>query len=126
MIEQPPPGMVPDLPQLPPLNRAQGCFRLLLWFMPTVFAVASAWAIAAKIGRSSELATALWIIVNLGFIGAAGWFNAAMPHHIRLSKAEKKAGKMAVSMVVFFLVQLVLIPAIVAGTVFAFCALVAR
>ena len=127
MIEQPPPGISPQSQPTPPVNQAQGCFRALLWVMPAVFAVASAWGISVtRIAGTSQLATAIWIVLNLAFIGTAGWFDAVMSRGVRRLNPQKRAGKISGSMVAFFLAQLALIPLIVAATVFAFCAFVAR
>jgi hypothetical protein len=120
MIEQPPPGIPPEPQSPPPVNQAQGCFRVMLWFIPSVFSVVS-WGIwPAGFGIFA------WVALNLGFIGAAGWFDTVMSRRIRLLSPEKRTGEMARSMVAFFLSQLAIIPVIVGSALFAFCALGAR
>ncbi len=127
-LEQPPPGVVSDPPSPPPVNQAQGCFRVLLWFMPTVFAMASCLGIiwASGLGNAGIPSILAWVLLNLGFIGAAGWFDTVMSRRIRLLSLEKRTGEMARSMVAFFLSQLVIIPLIVVALGFAFCAFVVR
>lgn len=112
-----------DSSEPPPPNRAQGCFGVLLWFMPAVFAVATYWGIwAVGFGREGNPAIVAWIVLNLCFIVMAGWFNAMMSHRIRLLEPGKRDRKIAGSIVFFFLLQLGLIPVILAVTVFSFCA----
>ncbi len=120
MIEQPPPGIPPEPQSPPPVNQAQGCLRVMLWFIPSAFSVVS-WGIGhAGFGIFG------WVVLNLGFIGAAGWFDTVMSRRIRLLSPERRTGEMARSMVVFFLSQLALIPVILGSALFAFCALSAR
>ena len=121
MIEQPPLGMVPDLPQLPPVNHAQGCFRVLLWLIPSGFAAVSAWSIDNYKPDVDSLLM-LWIGANLVFLGITGWFNAIMSSQVRIMEPGKRTGMIIWLTVAFVLLQIVLIPLIAVFLVFAFCA----
>lgn len=124
-LEQPPPGVAIDPPQVAPVNQAQGCFRVLLWLMPTVFLAFSSWGVGSYLpsGNASFL---FWIVVNLAFLGSAGWFNAIMSSRVREMEPGKRTGMIIWLTVAFSLLQLFLIPLIVVVLGFAFCAFVAR
>ena len=125
MIEQPPPGKAVDSPQPVPINQAQGCFRVLLWLMPTGFAVFSAWAIDHYKPPGDSLLL-LWIGMNLVFSASAGWFVAIMSSRIRGMEPGKRAGEIVWLTTFFCLIQLFLIPLITVFLAFAFCALMHR
>lgn len=127
MIKQPPPGIPPQEPPPPQVNRAQGCFHVLLWLMPSFFSVASAWGIwAGGFGSEGLITTISWLILNLGFIGLAGWFNAVISPRVRVHNPDRKAGGILASMVMFLIIQIGLIPILVVSLGFAFCVVFAR
>lgn len=126
-LEQPPPGVAIDPPQVAPVNLAQGSFRVLLWLIPAVFAVASYWGIQTSgFGRAGNSAILAWLVLNLGFIGTTGWFDAMLSRSIRRLEPERRTVVIISSMVGFFVVQLLLIPVLVGSALFAFRALGAR
>jgi hypothetical protein len=124
-LEQPPPGVAIDPPQVAPVNQAQGCFRVLLWLMPSGFAAISAWTID-NYNLNVDSLLMLWIGMNLVFWGITGWFNAIMSSPVRALEPGKRTGMIIWLTVAFALLQLVLIPLIAVFLVFAFCAFVAR
>jgi hypothetical protein len=109
----------------PPINAAQGCFRVALWMVPTGFAWASALglgALASKLGvRGLSFPSAPWIVLNIVFVLGAGWFDAMLAWKVR-NAGEKERGDMIVgNLTRFFLLQLVLVPVFSVAVVFAWC-----
>ena len=92
----------------PPINRAQATVRVILWLLPAGFVVLSAegcdWLKYRGI-LASSWGFGVWLILNVAFALGAGWFNAMLS-----TKARAEADGVAYRTVMFFFLQLFLIP----------------
>ena len=103
----------------PPNNRAQAWFRMLLWILPSGFAVASGIGLdrlsSAYFPSQSPIGTLIWWILNFAFVIGSGWFDSQLS-----ARARAEVGGVADRVLRFFLFQLFLIP--VLSLVFLFFA----
>src|SRR6476660_3035499 len=90
-----------------PTNRAQSWLRLVMWVLPSGFAICSlfAWWRLDPLYTLSKWRLGAYLLVNLLFIIASGWFDAVLNHRI-----EKSAGQMSAWVITFLLYQLFAIP----------------
>ena len=106
----------------PPTNRAQAWFRLLLWILPSAFALSSAWLLGWLDfwGRSRPLLVLshpliVWRVANALFILGLACSCA------RLSVSRKRSGAFGSYVVWFCFCQLGLIPLVAAVVIFGCC-----
>jgi len=126
-MNQPDESDAPPIPQheQPPVNAAQGCFRVVSWIVPTGFAWASAVGLgtlgtgALRMGQAVPVM--IWIVLNIAFVLGAGWFDAMLSRAVRNARADERPALLTKKLVVFFLLQLVFIPVISAAVLFAWC-----
>ena len=103
----------------PPINRAQATVRVILWLLPAGFAVLSAegcnWLKYRGI-LASSWGFGVWLLLNVAFALGAGWFNAMLS-----TKARGEADGVAYRTVMFFFLQLFLIPVLLGLFLFMAC-----
>jgi len=116
-FDQPSP---PQWPGPPPVNRAQGCFGAVLWLVPTGFAVVSAIGLGSWI-RTSVAALPVWGILNVLFIIATGYFAATLSRKVRKARPERREAVIGSWIVMFFLLQLIIVPVTAAAVAFSIC-----
>lgn len=107
------------------MNRAQGCFRVLLWLMPTAL-VASSLFLGFGSSVAGRILGSLSGLLGLALLIAAAWFNATLSARVRRAPEGKRAGKIAVSMIVFIVIQIILVPVAIYGAIFAYCSLMPK
>lgn len=104
----------------PPTNRAQQCFRVLLWLVPTVFAYASivgvGWISDRLLQSASIIRVPAVILLNAGFVFGTGWFKAHLNGRIR-----NHPNGFSDEVLIFFLAQIFLIPILLALILFCAC-----
>ncbi|MBC8128391.1 MAG: hypothetical protein H8M99_14715 [Gloeobacteraceae cyanobacterium ES-bin-144] len=83
------------------MNRAQACLRVMLWLLPSGFAVGS------FLAGSHFLRNGLtpWIFANIIFIIGMGWLHAYM-----FNRARSENDGVLFLVLVFFIVQLFFVP----------------
>lgn len=102
----------------PPVNRAQACFRVIIWLLPTGFAVCSSWAGNWLISRGylPKLGFGFWVVPNVFFMFGAAWYNALLSRRARSSPRG-----IVNRLVLFFLIQLFLMPLLLAILLYLAC-----
>jgi hypothetical protein len=90
-----------------PKNRAQAWFRIILWILPSGFAMMSLSGFHQLYRTIPIPFWCIWILipVNLIFILAAGWFDALLDRRFKKSVEQMRAW-----MLTFLLFQLLAIP----------------
>ncbi|MES2921722.1 MAG: hypothetical protein V4819_09250 [Verrucomicrobiota bacterium] len=68
-----------------PANHAVTCFRVILWLLPSAFALMSAYGFACGLQAwsrhlpfGSGIAWTIWLILNFAFVLGTGWYNALL------------------------------------------------
>ena len=101
-------------------NWAQAWLRVVMWILPTGFFWISAFGanyLTAYSGVIGDLSTYLWVLLNIGFMIGAGWYDSLLS-----SRARKSPGSSYLWIIQFFLHQLYLIPLITFVVAMAVCA----
>jgi len=113
-------SLEPPRRQRPPRNRAQAWFLVLLWFVPTGFALASAvglgWINEKVFANNGTIPVVLGFSLNIAFVIGTGWFTTQLS-----TRARTEPGVVASRVFAFFMIQLFLIPILLALIVFCAC-----
>ncbi len=103
-------------------NRTRVWFRIVLWILPTGFAWMSAVGLNMLSVRGgfygmAQLIVPVWLVLNIAFIIGAGWYN-------KMLSSRRDAGPNGFDGrdVLFFVIQIFLIPPLSALVLFALCA----
>ncbi|MEO5711945.1 MAG: hypothetical protein ABIT37_00505 [Luteolibacter sp.] len=106
----------------PLTNPAHAWLRGIMWTLPTGFIWMSAFGVnylASFFGMNSGLSTCIWMLLNIGFVIGAGWYDSLLSSHARMSP-----GVSYLWIIQFFLHQLYLMPLITFVLMVAGCAVI--
>ena len=111
-----------DQTDMIPRNHARAWLRVVLWILPTGFAWMSAVGLSMLSGRRgfpgmTELIMPLWFVLNIAFVVGVGWYNKMLS-----SRADAGPNGRDGRVVLFFVIQIFLIPLLSALVLFAICA----
>ncbi len=124
MLEQPPERSSLEIAaeaavaaQISTHRRPHGCFRLIIWCMPTFFFYASLIAVvyatnALFRGRNESLTTAVFFILMLGLTYGVGFFDGYFSVNSIVSSPEQRQREILWHAAKFTAWQVLLIPAI--------------
>lgn len=105
--------------QIPPNNPSKTLFRIILWLLPTGFAVLSAIGsryLPGGVILDDRSSLTLWLILNILFTAGAGWFNAHLSNRV---KPEQDGALFRTF--VFVIAQMFLVPLLLMTLLFAVC-----
>jgi hypothetical protein len=104
---------------MPPNNPAKTLFRIILWILPTGFAVIcglGCFQLPFRTHWTYEISLALWIILTSLFTAGAGWFNVVLSN-----RGNKDPGSVIWRTFLFFIAQILLIPLLLGSVLYAAC-----
>lgn len=99
----------------PPINRAKAVVRVILWILPTGFVALSGVALGSM-PQFRQLGFGAWLVPDIIFILGAGWYNAFLS-----GRARHEHSGMVSKTLIFFFIQLFLIPLLLALSLFFVC-----
>lgn len=105
---------------IPPNNPAKTLFRIILWILPTGFAVICGVGCFQlpfrRVHLSYEFSFSLWIALTCIFTAGAGWFNVVLSN-----RGNKDPGSVIWRTFLFFIAQIILIPLLLGSVLYAAC-----
>lgn len=107
-----------ESPLQPPINRAIACLKVFLWILPSGMTVISASAMErlSGSGLGIQLGMKSWLLCNALFIAGTGFYNAKLSY-----RARSEPDGVFYKVVMFFFIQLFLIPLLLAIALFLIC-----
>lgn len=118
----------PEVPSSPQGSQNTGCLRFFVWLMPTMMVLGLAFLISVAANQfrmytKSEDMIVVLIVISIPGILGIGYFDSKLKRQ-QYRIPQNQQGHDSMHVIKFFLLQLLIMPAIAFALILGFCAIV--